>query len=145
MKDYPAPKYPLRHRLPVQIRFNDIDMFGHVNNTVYLEWLDMGKYAYFTGLSDEPFGSKASAPVIANINVDFVEPTIINDRIEVLSGIESIADSSLVLVQRIIAADGRTRCAARTIMVNIDLHTGRPATVDAEWRQRIAHFEQRSL
>lgn len=141
MKEYPQTLYPLRHRLDVQIRFNDIDMFGHVNNTVYLEWLDMGKYAYFMSLSDVPFTRRATAPVIANLNVDFLEPTLISDRPTVLSGIESIADSSLVLVQRIIA-EGRLRCAARTVMVNVDVRTGRPVTVDDEWHRLIAAFEQ---
>jgi len=29
-----------RHVLPLQIRFNDVDKFGHVNNTVYFQFYD---------------------------------------------------------------------------------------------------------
>ena len=29
-----------RHVLPIQIRFNDVDKFGHVNNTVYFQFYD---------------------------------------------------------------------------------------------------------
>ena len=35
------------HSIPVQIRFNDIDMLGHVNNTVYFSFFDLGKARYF--------------------------------------------------------------------------------------------------
>lgn len=36
-----------RHHQPIQLRFNDIDMLGHVNNTLYFEYMDMAKTRYF--------------------------------------------------------------------------------------------------
>ena len=35
------------HTLPIQLRFNDVDKFGHVNNTVYFSFYDLGKTEYF--------------------------------------------------------------------------------------------------
>ena len=32
-----------RHTLPLQLRFNDIDLLGHVNNSVYFSFYDAGK------------------------------------------------------------------------------------------------------
>ena len=32
-----------RHTLPLQLRFNDIDLLGHVNNSVYFSFYDLGK------------------------------------------------------------------------------------------------------
>ncbi len=131
--------------LPVQIRFNDIDMFGHLNNTVYLQFFDMGKYDYFRDLMDGPFGTGGTAPVVANINCNFLAPTLIDERLEVRTAVESIADSSFVLVQSIVAADGSEKAEARTVMVNIDLKTGRPVTVDAAWRARLSAAEGRDF
>ena len=42
-----------RHRLPIQIRFNDVDRYGHVNNNAYFAFYDLGRSdsggnAYFT-------------------------------------------------------------------------------------------------
>ena len=31
-----------RHTLPLQLRFNDIDLLGHVNNSVYFSFYDLG-------------------------------------------------------------------------------------------------------
>jgi len=142
MKNDRLPEINFRHRLPVQIRFNDVDMFGHVNNNVYLQFLDMGKYAYFRQFMTGAFGNEPTAPVVANINCDFIEPTKIDESIEVLTAITNIADSSMVLDQRIVSSTGHVKCSARTIMVNIDLTTGRPTTVSDIWRQRISDFEK---
>lgn len=141
MKDNKLPVINFRHRLPVQIRFNDIDMFGHLNNSIYLQFLDMGKYAYFRQFMTDTFGSEPTAPVVANINCDFIEPTKIDERLEVLTAITNIADSSMVLDQRIVSSTGRVKCSARTIMVNIDLSTTRPVTVSDLWRKRINDYE----
>lgn len=143
MKEKELPEINFHHRMGVQIRFNDIDMFGHLNNSVYIQFFDMGKYAYFRQFMTDTFGSEPTAPVMANINCDFLEPTKIDERLEVLTAITEIADSSMVLQQRIVSSAGRVKCTARTIMVNIDLATGRPTTVSDEWRKKITDYENR--
>ncbi len=143
MKEKELPEINFHHRMGVQIRFNDIDMFGHLNNAVYIQFFDMGKYAYFRQFMTDTFGSEPTAPVVANINCDFLEPTKIDERLEVLTAITEIADSSMVLQQRIVSSAGRVKCTARTIMVNIDLATGRPTTVSDEWRKKITDYENR--
>ena len=35
------------HNTPIQIRFNDIDQLGHATNSVYQQYFDLGKMAYF--------------------------------------------------------------------------------------------------
>ena len=143
MKEKELPEINFHHRMGVQIRFNDIDMFGHLNNSVYIQFFDMGKYAYFRQFMTDTFGSEPTAPVVANINCDFLEPTKIDERLEARTAITEIADSSMVLQQRIVSSAGRVKCTARTIMVNIDLATGRPTTVSDEWRKKITDYENR--
>ena len=35
-----------RHTMPVQIRFSDVDQFGHMNNSVYFSLYDLAKTTY---------------------------------------------------------------------------------------------------
>ena len=35
------------HQLPIQLRFNDVDRYGHVNNNAYFSFYDLGKVDYF--------------------------------------------------------------------------------------------------
>ena len=37
------PKYIFRHKTPIQLRFSDVDLFGHVNNTVFFSLYDLAK------------------------------------------------------------------------------------------------------
>ena len=80
-----------RHRIPVQLRFNDIDMFGHVNNAMYLQYFDMGKLTFFKQYMDSGFEHEPTVPVVANINVDFHQPTLIDERISVETAMEHLS------------------------------------------------------
>lgn len=140
-----TPNVPFRHILPVQIRFNDVDMFGHLNNSVYLQFMDMGKYAYFRQFMEGGFGSGGTAPVVANINCNFHAPAYMDEKLEVRTAMAKIGDSSLVLEQCICTPEGSVKCSATTIMVNINLKTQQPETVDNEWRSKLSEYEGREL
>ena len=43
-------QYPFKRKTQVQLRFNDIDALGHVNNSVYFQFFDLAKTEYFAGL-----------------------------------------------------------------------------------------------
>ena len=126
-----------RHRIPVQLRFNDIDMLGHLNNAMYLQYFDMGKLTFFKQYMDSGFEHEPTVPVVANINVDFHQPTLIDERISVETAMEHIGDTSLTLAQRIVTESGVVKCSARTVMVNIDVKTHAPATVSDKWRKAL--------
>ena len=49
----PAAEFPFRHHQPVQMRFTDIDMLGHLNNNVYLTFMDLAKVEYFAAVLPE--------------------------------------------------------------------------------------------
>ena len=44
----PEASQPYRHITPVQLRFNDIDMLGHINNNAYLEFMAWAKHRILT-------------------------------------------------------------------------------------------------
>ncbi|MDE6198089.1 MAG: acyl-CoA thioesterase [Muribaculaceae bacterium] len=144
-QEIPQLPFDFRHRLPLQIRFNDVDMFGHVNNAVYVQFMDMGKLAYFKQFMAGGFEKEEAVPVVADIHCTYYAPTLIDERIEVLTALETIGSSSFVLQQRIVAADGSVKCTARTVMVNIDTRTGAPTPVSDRWRTALSQYEGRDL
>ena len=44
--DEPKETPVYKHSMPVQIRFNDVDQYGHVNNNAYFAYYDLGKQDY---------------------------------------------------------------------------------------------------
>lgn len=143
--EIPAPDFEFRHRLPLQIRFNDIDLFGHLNNAIYVQFFDMGKLAYFKQFMGGKFEDEPTVPVVASLNCNFYAPAYIDDRLEVLTGIAQISNSSLVLHQRIVDSIGGVKCTAVTVMVNVDARTHKSTPVSDRWRHVISEFEQREL
>ena len=107
---YPAsqnPKVPeatqlFRHITPIQIRFNDIDILGHINNNAYLEYMDLGKTSYFNAIKPNPIDWKTINVVIVNVNCNFYSPGYLKEPIAVLTTITSISQRSLKLEQRVI-------------------------------------------
>ena len=67
------------HRLPIQIRFNDVDRYGHVNNNAYFAYYDLGKQEYLQNVLKVDYRSSEIVPVIANINADFIFPIFYGD------------------------------------------------------------------
>ena len=59
------------HTLPIQLRFNDVDKFGHVNNTVYFSFYDLGKTEYFASVCPGVDWEKTGI-VVVHIEADFV-------------------------------------------------------------------------
>ena len=140
----PAPTQPFRTVLPVQIRFNDIDLLGHVNNQMNCAYMDLGKVRDFQEMMDDKLDWHAINTVIANINCDFYAPTTIDEQICVVTAITHIGESSFRLEQRVIDIDtGEVKCIARTVMVSIDPRTGHSVPIDPEWIKRVSEFEGR--
>lgn len=142
----PQAKYEFRHRQPVQLRFNDIDMLGHLNNSVYIQLMDLGKANYFHQFIKGRLDHDKLAIVVANINCDFHAPAYLEEPLEVLTAVESMSEKSLRLEQRVVNSEsGEVKCRAITTMVNIDPKTGRAVDITPEWRKLLSDFEQREL
>jgi len=56
----------------VQVRPNDLDVQGHVNNAVGLEYLEVGRWDWFARHQLVPDG--AVAPVVARAEIDYLTP-----------------------------------------------------------------------
>lgn len=142
----PAEEFPFRHSYPVQIRFNDIDVVGHLNNSIYFSFLDLGKMQYFNEIMKDRITWKQVPVVIVNINIDFYSQTFIDERLEVLTQTVRLSDRSLTLEQRIVnPVTGDVKCVARTVMAGFDVSTGKSAPIPEEWKQAVRNFEGRNI
>lgn len=133
------------HTLPIQLRFSDFDSFGHVNNTVYLSYYDLGKSVYFTELFPD-WNMKDSALVVVHIDVDFMSQVLPNENVAVQTAIVEVGTKSLSLVQQLICVDsGAVKCVGRTVMVHYDRKAGISQPIPQEWVDAISRFEGRDV
>lgn len=132
-----------RHRMPLQMRFNDIDMLGHLNNSVYFSFMDLAKTRYFQAvLGDRLNWHSDVGVVIVNVNCDFCAPTFFDDEIEVETAVVAIGEKSLTLEQRVFSPkDDKVRCRCRTVMSGFNAKTYKSEPISDEWREAINNYE----
>lgn len=126
------------HSCNLQIRFSDVDVLGHVNNTVYMTFYDTGKAHFFSDILGRRIDWKHVECVIANVDCAFLAPIFFGEDIEVLTRCESIGEKSFRLLQVIREkGSGTLKSACETVMVAFDPATGKAMELPAEWREAL--------
>ena len=123
------------HITPIQIRFNDVDQMGHVNNAVIMEYLDLGKDAFFSGHGLSPTKSDFTVMVV-HYDVDFRAQIRYHDRIHVESEIEKLGNKSLTMMQRVVNCETGVVCVeCRTVMAGYRRSTSSSEVIPDEVKQ----------
>lgn len=140
-----ATKLTYRHVMPVQIRFSDVDQYGHMNNSSYFSIYDLAKTSYMRDV----FGDKewnTLGIVVANINADFLAPVFFSDELYIETTVIYLGHKSFTLLQRAVnKASGVLKCQCRTVMVGYDVATKEPVELPDSFKQTICEYEGKSL
>lgn len=131
-----------RDSVDIQMRFKDVDLFGHVNNTVYLEYMDLGKVHYIENVLGDMFNNRRDALVIVNINCDFLSPAKFDEPLCVQTRVESAGIHSITFSQQVVnSTTGSVKCRARVVMVGFDATTGESKEIPQAWKDSISAHE----
>jgi acyl-CoA thioester hydrolase len=122
--DLPAP-----HLVTLEVVSSDIDAYNHVNNAIYLVWLDRAAWSHSDslGISLEECMRIRRGMAAHRTEVDYLRAAVLGDRVQVATWIVS-TDSKLRVVRRFQIRrepDGETLARARTEYVCINLDSGR--------------------
>lgn len=138
-------EFEFNHSLPIQIRFNDVDKFGHVNNAVYFSFYDLGKTEYFANVCPEVDWERDGI-VVVHIEANFVSQIYGSDHIAVQTAVTEIGTKSFHLVQRVIDTETQEiKCICRSVMVMFDLVKHESKPLNKEWIEAICTFEGRDV
>ena len=127
------------HKLPLQLRFNDIDMMGHVNNAVIMEFFDYGKMKYFdeTGIYVE---KEDITIVIVHYEVDFMGQIFRNDVPEVCTKVSKFGNKSLEVLQHIVC-NGEVKAVCKTVMSGYNKRTKTSDVIPEYIKTSITKYE----
>jgi len=135
-----------RHVTPIQMRFRDLDMFGHVNNTVIMTYIETARIHYLIdlGLRSPQANWKDVAFILAHLDCDFRKPIFYGQQVEVGSRIVEIKNSSLRMAHRV-ETDGELAAEGYDILVYYDYAASRSLSLSPEIRARIEAFERSNV
>jgi len=130
--DHPAP-----HVIELEVRDEDIDAYEHVNNAVYLTWLDRAAWSHSAtlGVTIERCVALRRGMAALRTEIDFERAALRAERVEVATWIAE-SDRRLRVTRRfqvLRPADGATLARARTDYVCINLDSGRAARMPEEF------------
>lgn len=135
-----------KHTTPIQLRFNDFDTLGHVNNSVYLSFYDLGKTEYFSQVLPWLHVKSKTGVVIADIHVSFLLAVYPGEQVAVQTAVVEVGNKSFKLQQQLIdTVSQEVKCVCETVMVCFDAVSKSSCQVPAEWREAIARFEENGI
>ncbi len=126
----------------IEVRFRDLDVFGHVNNAVIFTYLETARIRYFVdlGLRSPHAGRNDVAFILAHTNNNFRKPIFYRQAVEIGTRVTEIKRSSIKLEHRI-EVDGELAADGYSILVYYDYANNRSLAVPPEMRAKIETFE----
>jgi acyl-CoA thioester hydrolase len=139
-------KINFKHTIPVQIRFNDLDVFAHVNNAVIQEYFDLGRLYYLQQILEGELKTGENTLIIASIKTDFMEPVFLEDNIVVKTSVFAIGEKSLRMIQ--VLEDKKTgneKAVCESVMVAFNKKLLQSIEFPWKWQENITSFEDKVI
>lgn len=134
----PLEGYPFIHWLDV--RFRDLDVLGHVNNSVYATYLESARidfYHHLTGQSLEQMNI-----ILAELTITYKMPAFFNDRLGVGIKVASFGTKSFSMEYAIARASDQALIArARSVLVMYDYTDGKTMAIPEAFKQRVTEVQ----
>jgi acyl-CoA thioester hydrolase len=121
----------------IEVRFRDLDALGHVNNAVYLTYLESARIAYWMALTGNP-DMKRLDMILARVEVDYRSPVHYGEHLDISVWCSHVGRTSFVLEFRISERKtGRLVAEARKVLVHYDHDAGKSSVLPPELRKRL--------
>jgi YbgC/YbaW family acyl-CoA thioester hydrolase len=124
-------------RYEVEVRSYELDVYDHVNNAVYINWLEQGRSRL---LQDKGFNYMSIIRqwgvrfMTVRTEIDYHVALQLGDRAEVTTQVERVGNTSVAIAHTITrVGDTEPAAKARVVIVYTDANTGRPVPVPTEF------------
>lgn len=124
--------------IAVSVNPEDIDEQDHVNNTVYVRWVQKVAIAHWQALAS-PAAQASIGWVVVRHEIDYKAPACLGDQIVLRTW---VGKASRITFERFTeirrSSDGQLLAKARTLWCPISSQTGRPVRVSADVREQFS-------
>ncbi len=126
-----------------EVEFRDLDGLGHVNNAVYLSYLESAKVQYFREVVDA--GNLAQLGIVADVKIAYRSPAFFGERLEIGVRVGHVGTKSVEFEFEIHGPDGRLVAEASSVHVAFDYGKRESMEIPEAWRERIEAHEAERL
>src|ERR1051325_4352903 len=124
--------------MTVSVRPDDIDEQNHVNNTVYLRWVQEAATAHWRALASQQ-AQKTIGWVVLRHEIDYKASAVLGEQMLLRTWVGKATRLTFERFTEIRRdSDGQMLSKARTLWCPVNTQTGRPARVPAEVRAQFS-------
>jgi acyl-CoA thioester hydrolase len=127
-----------RFEMTIKVRPEDIDAQNHVNNTVYLRWVQEIATAHWRAVAS----SKAQQGirwVVLRHEIDYKAPACLGDDVVLQTWVGKATRLTFERFTEILrSSDGQPLSKARTLWCPINAQTGRPVRAPTDVREQFS-------
>ena len=117
----------------IRIRWSDVDSYDHVNNAIYLNYLEEARDRWFRDVMGDAFGF-----VLVRVAIDYrSELTLEDEEVVVSCRASGYGSSSIRTHEEVRTADGRLSAEADSVTVKHDEATRASVPLTDEERARL--------
>jgi len=128
---------------PIIVRYRDLDPQGHVNNAVYLTYLESARLGYYQAVG---IWKHEEAPqtgmVVAHNQIDYLAPIFLGESVRVGLRTNEMGRKSLRMTFQIEKGDGAVAAQGASVMVAYDNAAESSILIPSDWREKITKFDK---
>ena len=120
---------------PIQVRWRDLDAFGHVNNATFASYLEMARTAAWIAL----FGGRGALAIpffVKRLEIDYRRPIDLEDEVRVWLRVGETRGASFTF-EYVVEVGGEVAAEAVTKLACVDKKSGRPVPIEAGVRAKL--------
>ncbi len=81
----------------IYVRFSDIDVMGHVNNAVYLNYFESARMDFFNALLGKDWDWVGNGIILLKNEIEYLRPVVLHDEPQIHLSVENLGNKSFVL------------------------------------------------
>ncbi|MXZ98437.1 MAG: acyl-CoA thioesterase [Acidimicrobiaceae bacterium] len=128
------------HRFDVKVRFYELDPYGHLNHSAYIQFFETGRIELLehVGMDLKSFAARGYRFVVNRINTSFDRPVHAGDTVTVETEIVELRRASSTWRQRLVR--GGEVVARQELRAAITDNDGKPVRAPADLAEALAPY-----
>ena len=132
-----------RHQIKVDVRYDDLDTLGHVNNKKYLSYLEESRISYHEEVLNFDKKSLDFSAVVARVDISYFTPILLGDKVQLFTRCSRVGSKSFDLETLIISVNTQKLASKSVVtLVSVDMKTGKSKENDANLVKKILEYEK---
>ena len=120
----------------IQVRFSDLDLMGHVNNSVYLSYFEMARVHFFAKILGLEWDWDTQGIILVRNEIDYIKPILLHDKPKVFISVEEIGNKSFTLSYKI-KVEEKLVTTGKSVMVSYNSVVSKSTLIPKKMREAL--------